>query len=150
MWQRSVCGNFHLIYKPNLQNLLWKFSSFRQNLTNFLLFNLKFHNQTDNNVYPEWGLFTKSGLNCRIKGYMRCFSDLILLVFKDVQPEPNNIHRAGGTGIIGRRLLAIKFLRILKTWTDYCEDRAKSFPRLNFLFSQSKQNNPTDWKFTKV
>ena len=85
-------------------------------------------------ILPEWGLFTKSGLNCRIKGYMRCFSDLILLVFKDVQPEPNNIHRADGTGIIGRRLLAIKFLRILKTWTDYCEDRAKSFLRLSFCF----------------
>ena len=47
---------------------------------------------------PEWGLFIKSGLNFRIKGYMWCFSDLILLVFKDVQPEPNNKNRAGGTG----------------------------------------------------
>ena len=65
---------------------------------------------------------------------MRCFSDLILLVFKDVQPEPNNIHRADRTGIIGRRILAIKVERILKTWMDYCEDWAKSYPCLNFCF----------------
>ena len=52
-------------------------------------------------ILPEWGLFTKSGLNCRIKGYMRCFSDLILLVFKDVQPEPNKYTEPVELGVAG-------------------------------------------------
>ena len=96
-------------------------------------------------ILPEWGLFTKSGLNCRIKGYMRCFSDLILLVFKDVQPEPNNIHRADGTGIIDCRFLAIS-PRDFKNGDGLLSRLGKKLSMFEFLFSRPKLNNSADWK----